>query len=346
MTESKLSEANNKPLITGGIDLVGQSFGIFSKKWKKLIWLMFVIPLIVTGLAVFTGIFFAILASLVVATKIILAWKIVLAVVLALISLACILISIFISVVASISSIYVIDQDMDVKVAFKKSMPLFWKYIGLIIVFGLITLIGYLLFIVPGIILTVMLSFSLYALILEDLGPIQALKRSKELVKGFWWTVLARFMVVGVFAVLISMVSSMINNVGMALIETGNKDLGIMIFAVIIAVLAMLVSIAINFVVNSIVVIYSYLVYSELKSRKAGDAQVRDNMSKAKKIGLGFLLAIPVFLVAVICVVFSLLFVYKTDLKADSLLHDISATNTQGLNLSAEPQPATPEINQ
>lgn len=49
---------------------------------------------------------------------------------------------------------------------------------------GLILFVGYILFIIPGILMQIKFMFSEMALIEEDLGPIQALKRSTQLTKG------------------------------------------------------------------------------------------------------------------------------------------------------------------
>lgn len=305
MAESKSLDSTQAPLITGGIELLGQCFHIFSKKWKKLMWLLFVIPLIMAGLSFFVGIFFAVLTSLIVATKIALTWKIVLGVISCALGMSGVLLAVFISIISNISAIYVIDGDIEVNEALKKAMPMFWKYLGWMILMGIMVGIGYLLFIVPGIILMIMFSFSLYALILENSGPVGALKRSKELVKGFWWTVLARFILVGVFAIVLSMISSFVNSMGTSLLELGAKNPAVMVFAVVVSAIAFVLSITVNFIVGSITMIYAYLIYGKLKEQKNLDSSAHDNMSVAKKVGLGILLAIGIFMF--ILIIFALI---------------------------------------
>ncbi|GMA98092.1 hypothetical protein [Pelosinus sp. IPA-1] len=51
-----------------------------------------------------------------------------------------------------------------------------------------ILLLG-LLFVIPGIIYTILYIFTLEAVVLRDLRGMKALKYSKELVKGYWWRV-------------------------------------------------------------------------------------------------------------------------------------------------------------
>lgn len=55
------------------------------------------------------------------------------------------------------------------------------------IICGIALFIGYLLLIVPGVILTVTLIFFQFEVVLERTGPIQALNRSHTLVWGNWW---------------------------------------------------------------------------------------------------------------------------------------------------------------
>jgi uncharacterized membrane protein len=58
------------------------------------------------------------------------------------------------------------------------------NYLGLTILFFIITFIGLLLFIVPGIYLSVKYCFSFYLLVDKNLGPIEALKQSGEITNG------------------------------------------------------------------------------------------------------------------------------------------------------------------
>jgi len=63
----------------------------------------------------------------------------------------------------------------------------FWKFAGVSVLSGLMILVGFILLIVPGIILGVMLMFVGYVVIEEKLGPVDAIKRSMALTKGNRW---------------------------------------------------------------------------------------------------------------------------------------------------------------
>lgn len=60
----------------------------------------------------------------------------------------------------------------------------FWKFVGASILAGLIVFVGILLLVVPGIIAAILFTFVGYVVIEEKLGPLDALKRSRDLTKG------------------------------------------------------------------------------------------------------------------------------------------------------------------
>lgn len=97
--------------------------------------------------------------------------------------------------------------------SYKQSAPYFLRYLGMSIVMMVLLFVGFLLLIIPGIILAVWLSFAAFVLILENGGMISSLKQSREYVRGHWWGVLGRLLVMGILLVVISIVFSMIASV-------------------------------------------------------------------------------------------------------------------------------------
>ena len=69
---------------------------------------------------------------------------------------------------------------------------------------GVIVLLGFICFIVPGIVFSIWFSFAPYVFIFEGKKGFEALKRSKELVKGKWWPIFWRIVIVMVISGLIS----------------------------------------------------------------------------------------------------------------------------------------------
>lgn len=67
-------------------------------------------------------------------------------------------------------------------------------YLWVNIIMSVLIFIGFLIFIIPGIILAIWYSFSEQVFVLENVRGYNALKRSKELVEGKWWAVLWRWL--------------------------------------------------------------------------------------------------------------------------------------------------------
>lgn len=79
-------------------------------------------------------------------------------------------------------------------VGLKQALPM----IGLMIVVYIFTLIGFMLLVVPGMIVAIALSVAIPSLVLERLGIGAALTRSRQLTKGNRWRLFGLFLIVGV----------------------------------------------------------------------------------------------------------------------------------------------------
>jgi len=117
------------------------------------------------------------------------------------------LISLFLSLWLIISVIYFAIYNEDGKMSFRESakgsLKYFLPFIGLGILLTL-TLFGlYLLFIIPGIIFTCYWLFSGYALVGENKGIVESMKRSKEVVKGNWWKVFGYTILLSLIGVIV-----------------------------------------------------------------------------------------------------------------------------------------------
>ncbi|WP_286829052.1 MULTISPECIES: hypothetical protein [Kordiimonas] len=66
-------------------------------------------------------------------------------------------------------------------------------------------MIGWMLFIVPGIIVAMMLCVTVPAIVAEKLGPLKAIRRSRELTSGFKWPILGCFLVMAVVAQVVNL---------------------------------------------------------------------------------------------------------------------------------------------
>ncbi len=73
------------------------------------------------------------------------------------------------------------------------NMDRFLKSIWTYILTTIVALIGYCLLIIPGIYVSVLLFYANFLLFLEDTAGVPALKRSKELNQGYWFTLFFLF---------------------------------------------------------------------------------------------------------------------------------------------------------
>ena len=79
---------------------------------------------------------------------------------------------------------------------------LFSKYIFSNILVSILTIIGFLFFIIPGIVLAVRMQFYVYFIVEEEVGPIDAIKKSWNLTKGSFWNIFFFGLLAGVVQIL------------------------------------------------------------------------------------------------------------------------------------------------
>ncbi|MCX6718137.1 MAG: hypothetical protein NTY81_00835 [Candidatus Staskawiczbacteria bacterium] len=96
----------------------------------------------------------------------------------------------------------------DTALKFKASLEVGWQKIAsffwISLLVGLATLGGLILLIIPGIIFAIWFCFSMFVYIDEGAKGTSALKRSKQLVQGYWWPIFGRLVVIFVVAILLS----------------------------------------------------------------------------------------------------------------------------------------------
>jgi len=109
--------------------------------------------------------------------------------------------SIFWPQVALLYAIKEREERIGIKTAFTKSWPKIISYwwVSTLIIF--IPLGGFLLLVIPGIIFAVWFSLALYILVSEERKGMDTLFRSKQLVKGNWWQVFLRFLILGLIVI-------------------------------------------------------------------------------------------------------------------------------------------------
>ena len=71
---------------------------------------------------------------------------------------------------------------------------------------GVITLIGFIIFIIPGIVFAIWFSFASYVFVFENIKGFDALKKSRKLGRGYWWPIFWRMVAIALIDILISVV--------------------------------------------------------------------------------------------------------------------------------------------
>ena len=162
--------------------------------------------------------------------------------------IALIVLAIFISWVGKGALIKNINDNKGIR----KSLDYAWHNLASIvwidILTSIIVIIGFILFIIPGILFSIWYAFSLMVLILDNKKGWQALKQSRELTQGKWWGIFERlailYVIIIVVNILLSRADSLIN---------GSQILTDVVFTVIMVLF------------TPFIFAYTYTIYKSLK---------------------------------------------------------------------------------
>ena len=189
-------------------------------------------------------------------------------------------------------------ENIGIKESYRRGWHKLKSFFWVSILSGFIIMGGYMFFIIPGIIFAIWFSLALYIVIVEDLKGMDAILKSREYIRDYWWQVLWRFLIVSIAMFVISSVifiPSML--IGFISLPIAGEEAVEIIF-----------SLANNFVsiiIAPFTMIYLFLVYNNLKKIK-GDFEFKPS-KKSKRllivIGLLGFLIIPLFLFSSIVLV-------------------------------------------
>ena len=195
-------------------------------------------------------------------------------------SIASVIIIIITSVIAQ-TGLYLLigkaNENPGVKETFLKAKKFAWKFFVVKLTVSVFIFLWMLLFLIPGLIMGLFYSLAVWAFFYEGFTGGQALKRSKELIKNYWWAVFGRFASIFVILMAAAVVPPM-------LIDS-------YVFA---NLWGMLVQIA-SFIMAPFFMIYSQLIFKDLKNIK-GESKI------TKKEGGGIVIVIA-FLFIIVAVV-------------------------------------------
>src|SRR5262245_15048927 len=88
--------------------------------------------------------------------------------------------------------------------AVQKGLARFLPILGLVFLFGLGIWVGFLLLVIPGIMLMVRWSVAVPACVLEGTGPVASLRRSAALTKGHRWKIFGIFLLVWIVSMVVA----------------------------------------------------------------------------------------------------------------------------------------------
>ncbi len=120
----------------------------------------------------------------------------------------------------SVGYMAVIKMGKDEKEILKLGYLKMWKFFLIMLVSGLIIVLGLVALIIPGIIFSVKYSMSPFLVMEKNLGVKAALSESSKMVKGIFWKVFGRFIVFGLFTMLISILVDLVPYGGGYLLTT------------------------------------------------------------------------------------------------------------------------------
>lgn len=132
------------------------------------------------------------------------------------------------------------------------------------ILIGLVSFTGYFLFIVPGIIISIWLFLANWALVDENYHGFSALVRSKALISGKWWDMLANILIINIVIYIINQVFYLIN----LPINLLANFISILVptLSTIVVLIPLLLQVIVFTLVLPIQFIFYYLLFQDLKT--------------------------------------------------------------------------------
>ncbi|MBI5621736.1 hypothetical protein HY933_02650 [Candidatus Falkowbacteria bacterium] len=150
------------------------------------------------------------------------------------------------------------NRSLTISDAFNQNVSLLWSFFWVGLVVGIITMLAALLLIIPGIIVGVYYSLYSYVMIDQQIKGFRAAATSWALIKGRWWAVFGRLLVIGLLGLVLYAMTIALT----WLLPSNLKQL------------ATLLSLIFNLFFSPFAVIYTYRLYASLHDTHAPAAAV------------------------------------------------------------------------
>ncbi|MBN2854335.1 hypothetical protein JXK06_02255 [Patescibacteria group bacterium] len=173
------------------------------------------------------------------------------------ISVLAVLVIIYFIIKAYVTIVLLLKSDFtaEPKTLFKEADKYVVDYIGLAILTSILILLWALLLIIPAIIFSVFYSLVYMVFFFEDKKGMKAIRRSKELVKGYFWPVFGRMLLIGIAMSLVFVIISIPN------VYFPEESLAYGLWNLLIQI--------ISFLIAPISLFFTYNIYKDLKKIKA-----------------------------------------------------------------------------
>jgi len=115
---------------------------------------------------------------------------------------------------------YLLGQPVVWGEVLQRSLARFFPIVGFAILYSIALFFGFVLLVVPGVILLVMWTVALPACVVEGLGPVECMRRSAELTKGYRWKIFGIMILLWIISVLFNWIFDSIASQGGVVAKT------------------------------------------------------------------------------------------------------------------------------
>jgi uncharacterized membrane protein len=144
--------------------------------------------------------------------------------------------------------------------AIGRAFSRFFSLLGISILVGFGVAIGFMLLIVPGIILALRWAVAVPACVVENKGPLESMRRSAELTKGHRWKIFGIWVLIAIVAIVVLIIASTLAGLGVVAAPQG---LGRVVIAAVISLILTAIVTAYSYVLNT-------MIYHDLRTVKEG----------------------------------------------------------------------------
>lgn len=181
------------------------------------------------------------------------------------------LVNVFLQLLAYAALIHCTKENLGLIDSLKSALHRFLPFLAVILLASLISLVGFGLLVIPGVIVTVWFSLAAYTLIFEERKVIAAFLRSRELVRGNFFPVLLRLLaawsIVVVIGILILLPVYLLGRIDPS--DVSQSDLTALVSRVrILDALDFSLSNLINVFATPLLVVFMIQIYHDLKRLK------------------------------------------------------------------------------